>query len=250
MLQGKSALITGGATGIGKAIVELFAKNHAKIALNYRSSEESARKIEEELKNIGADVFLIKGDIINKEDCKKIVEETVKHFGSLDILINNAGMGLERESILDITDDEFNKIIDTNLKGTYHMSVNALKVMEKQENGGSIVSISTSAVAQPSSGNGPYAMSKTGVELLMRSIAQNHGVNKVRCNIVAPGPTKTQMFESYFDEEKKNRVVNEIPLRRFGDTMEVANACLFFASDMSSYVTGQKIHVDGGRTIR
>ena len=135
-------------------------------------------------------VFLIKGDIINKEDCKRIVEETVKHFGSLDILINNAGMGLEKKSILDITDDEFNKIIDINLKGTYHMSINALRVMEKQENGGSIVSISTSAVAQPSSGNGPYAMSKTGIELLMRSIAQNHGVNKVRCNIVAPGPTK------------------------------------------------------------
>ena len=199
---------------------------------------------------MGSEAIAVQGDISKIEDCRKIIDTAVDSFGRIDILINNSGAGLIKDSILDITEEEYERVMKTNVDGTYHMTVFALKEMEKNPEGGSIVSISSSAVAQPSSGNAVYAMSKTAIELLMRSIAQNHGVNGIRCNIVAPGPTETDMVNDYFDEAKRKRVTGEIPLRRFGNPKETAQAVLFFASDMSSYVTGQKIHVDGGRTIR
>lgn len=250
MLKDKVAIVTGAGTGIGKAVALLFAKNHADVVINYNSSAKAANEVKEEVEKIGARAIVVQADVSKKEDCANLVNETIKEFGKIDILINNSGMGLIRGSILDITDEEYHRLMDINLNGTYYMTTLVLEVMQKQGTGGSIVSISSSAVAQPSSGNGPYAMSKAGIELLMRSVAQNHGEEGIRCNIVAPGPTQTEMFETYFDDAKKEKTLKEIPLRRFGDPAETAQAVLFFASDMSSYITGQKVHVDGGRTIR
>lgn len=250
MLSGKVAIVTGAGTGIGKEVAKLFGKNHASVVVNYRSSEKEANQVKKEIEEMGAKAITVKADISNYEDCKKILEKTLETFGHVDILVNNSGMGLSKGNILDITNEEYHKVMKTNIDGTYYMTTLVLKQMEEQGKGGSIVSISSSAVAQPSSGNGPYAMSKAAVELLMRSIAQNHGEHGIRCNIVAPGPTETNMVKEFFDDEKRQRVTKEIPLRRFGDPKETAQAVLFFASDMSSYVTGQKIHVDGGRTIR
>lgn len=250
MLKDKVAVVTGAGTGIGKEVALLFGKNRAKVVVNYRSSEQKAFAVRDEIIKMGSEAVAVQGDISRPQDCRKIIDTAVNEFGRIDILVNNSGAGLIKNSILDISDEEYERVMKTNVDGTYHMTVYALEEMEKNENGGSIVSISSSAVAQPSSGNAVYAMSKTAVELLMRSIAQNHGVNKIRCNIVAPGPTETDMVNEYFDDEKRKRVSGEIPLRRFGDPKETAQAVLFFASDMSSYVTGQKIHVDGGRTIR
>ncbi len=250
MLKGKVAIVTGAGTGIGKEVARLFGKNHAKVVLNYRSSEKEANKIKKEIEDMGCEAITVKADISDYDDCKNLVNSAIEAFGHIDILINNSGMGLTKNSILDITNEEYHKLMKINLDGTYYMTTLVLAEMEKQKTGGSIVSISSSAVAQPSSGNGVYAMSKAAIELLMRSVAQNHGEHGIRCNIVAPGPTETNMVNEYFDEEKRKRVTKEIPLRRFGDPKETAQAVLFFASDMSSYVTGQKIHVDGGRTIR
>lgn len=250
MLSGKVAIVTGAGTGIGKEVAKLFGKNHASVVVNYRSSEKEANEVKKEIEAMGAKAITVKADISNYEDCKKILNETLNAFGHVDILVNNSGMGLSKGNILDITNEEYHRVMKTNIDGTYYMTTLVLKQMEDQGKGGSIVSISSSAVAQPSSGNGPYAMSKAAVELLMRSIAQNHGEHGIRCNIVAPGPTETNMVKEFFNEEKRQRVTKEIPLRRFGDPKETAQAVLFFASDMSSYVTGQKIHVDGGRTIR
>jgi len=250
MLKGKVAIVTGAGTGIGKAVAELFGKNHADVVINYRSSEKSASEVKENIEKMGSKAITVKADISNYTDCENLVNKTIEEFGHIDILVNNSGMGLSKGSILDITDEEYHKLMQINLDGTYYMTTLVLKEMEKQNKGGSIVSISSSAVAQPSSGNGAYAMSKAGVELLMRSVAQDHGVNKIRCNIVAPGPTETDMVREFFSEEKRKRVTKEIPLRKFSEPEEVAQAVLFFASDMSSNVTGQKIHVDGGRTIR
>ena len=250
MLNNKVAIVTGAGTGIGREVALLFGRNHARVVVNYRSSEEKAFAVRDEIISMGSEAIAVKGDISKKEDCRKIVDAAVNTYGRLDILVNNSGAGLIKNSILEISDEEYERVMRTNVDGTYHMTVFALEEMEKAGNGGSIVSISSSAVAQPSSGNAVYAMSKTAIELLMRSVAQNHGVNGIRCNIVAPGPTETDMVHDYFDEAKRKRVTGEIPLRRFGDPRETAQAVLFFASDMSSYVTGQKIHVDGGRTIR
>lgn len=250
MLKDRVAVITGAGTGIGREVALLFGRNRAKVVVNYRSSEQKAFQVRDEIIEMGSEAIAVQGDISKIEDCSKIIDTAVDSFGRIDILINNSGAGLIKESILDITEEEYERVMKTNVDGTYHMTVFALKEMEKNPEGGSIVSISSSAVAQPSSGNAVYAMSKTAIELLMRSIAQNHGVNGIRCNIVAPGPTETDMVNDYFDEAKRKRVTGEIPLRRFGNPKETAQAVLFFASDMSSYVTGQKIHVDGGRTIR
>lgn len=250
MLKGKVAIVTGAGTGIGKACAKKLADNHAKVVINYHSSEKKAKALMDEILASGEEAMIVQADISNYDDCKRLVDETVKTYGKVDILVNNSGVGLEKNSILEISNDEYHKLVKTNLDGTFYMSKLVLKQMEDQGNGGSIISISSSGVAQPSSGNSVYAATKAGVELLMRSIAQNHGENGIRCNIVAPGPTKTDMFNIFFDEEKAKRVEKEIPLRRFGEPEEVANAVLFFASDMSSYVTGQKFHVDGGRTIR
>ena len=250
MLKDRVAVITGAGTGIGIEVALLFGRNRAKVVVNYRSSEQKAFQVRDEIIEMGSEAIAVQGDISKIEDCRKIIDTAVDSFGRIDILINNSGAGLIKESILDITEEEYERVMKTNVDGTYHMTVFALKEMEKNPEGGSIVSISSSAVAQPSSGNAVYAMSKTAIELLMRSIAQNHGVNGIRCNIVAPGPTETDMVNDYFDEAKRKRVTGEIPLRRFGNPKETAQAVLFFASDMSSYVTGQKIHVDGGRTIR
>lgn len=250
MLTGKVAIVTGAGTGIGKEVAKLFGKNHASVVLNYRSSEKEANAVKEEIEKMGSKAITVKADISKYDDCKNLVQTAVKEFGHIDILINNSGMGLTRDTILDITNEEYHRLMTINIDGTYYMTTLVLEQMEKQKTGGSIVSISSSAVAQPSSGNGVYAMSKAAIELLMRSVAQNHGEHGIRCNIVAPGPTETNMVNEYFSEEKRRRVTKEIPLRRFGDPKETAQAVLFFASDMSSYVTGQKIHVDGGRTIR
>ena len=250
MLKDRVAVITGAGTGIGREVALLFGRNRAKVVVNYRSSEQKAFQVRDEIIEMGSEAIAVQGDISKIEDCRKIIDTAVDSFGRIDILINNSGAGLIKDSILDITEEEYERVMKTNVDGTYHMTVFALKEMEKNPEGGSIVSISSSAVAQPSSGNAVYAMSKTAIELLMRSIAQNHGVNGIRCNIVAPGPTETDMVNDYFDEAKRKRVTGEIPLRRFGNPKETAQAVLFFASDMSSYVTGQKIHVDGGRTIR
>ena len=217
MLKDRVAVITGAGTGIGREVALLFGRNRAKVVVNYRSSEQKAFQVRDEIIEMGSEAIAVQGDISKIEDCRKIIDTAVDSFGRIDILINNSGAGLIKESILDITEEEYERVMKTNVDGTYHMTVFALKEMEKNPEGGSIVSISSSAVAQPSSGNAVYAMSKTAIELLMRSIAQNHGVNGIRCNIVAPGPTETDMVNDYFDEAKRKRVTGEIPLRRFGN---------------------------------
>ncbi len=250
MLTGKVALITGAGSGIGKETAKILAENHAKVVINYRKSEDGAKKLKTDLLKNGLEAEIVQGDILIPQDCRRIVDFTVKTYGKIDILINNSGDGLARDSILDITQEEFDNVIDTNIKGTYHCTIQAIKHMKKQGSGGSIVSISTSAVKQPRGGTGPYVMTKAAIELFMLALAQEFGEFGIRCNTISPGPNKTPMLESFFTEERIKQVASGIPLRRVGQPTDIANGILYLVSDMSSYVTGQNIVIDGGRTIR
>lgn len=249
MLKNKVALITGASKGIGRAIAIAFANNHANIVINYNKSKEEAEEVIKELREFGIMAFAKHGDISKKNEAEDLINYTVKKLGKIDILVNNAGMGLAKDSILDIDVEEFNNVIDTNLKGTYYCTIKTLEYMKKQK-GGKIVSISTSAVDQPRGGTSPYTASKAGVEILMNSCAQEFGPFGINCNTVAPGPTETEMLMKFFTPERKVKTEQSIPLRRLATPSDIAQAVLFFASPMSDYVTGQKVVVDGGRTIR
>lgn len=249
LLKGRNALITGAAKGIGMAIAFAFARNGANIIINYNSSDEEAIKLKEELKEYGVKVVIKHADISYDDEADELIEFCIKEMGRIDILVNNAGMGLSLDSALDITNKDFGRVLDVNLKGTFNCSMKAIKHMIDNKYG-KIISISTSAVIQPRGGTAAYTASKAGIELLMNSLAQEFGPDGINVNTVAPGPTETEMLKEFFTPERKKQVEEAIPLRRMANPNDIAEAVVFLASNMSDYITGQKIIVDGGRTIR
>ncbi|MPW25341.1 glucose 1-dehydrogenase [Alkalibaculum sp. M08DMB] len=250
LLLNKVAIVTGGAKGIGKAIVEEFASNGANIMINYNTSHKEAIDLKEKLElKYHVEICIKQGDISIPQESIDLVETTIKHFGKIDILINNAGAGLSLPSAFDVKDVDFCRVIDVNLKATFNCSMEVIKHMVKQGSG-KIISISTSAVNQPRGGTVAYTASKAGIELIMNSLAQEFGPSGINLNIVAPGPTETEMLNQFFTLERKKQVENEIPLRRMAKPEDIAKATLFLSSSMADYITGQKIVVDGGRTIR
>lgn len=250
MLRDKIAIVTGGAKGIGRAIVEELASNGANIMINFNSSCDEASALKEILElKYGVAIQIKQGDLSQVKNAKDLIDETIKHYGKIDILINNAGKGLSLPSALDIREEDFSSVIDVNLKGTFYCSMEAIKHMVTRGHG-KIISISTSAVDQPRGGTAAYTASKAGIELVMNSLAQEFGPSGINVNIVAPGPTETEMLDQFFTKERKLQVENEIPLRRMAKPQDIAKAVLFLSSSMADYITGQKIVVDGGRTIR
>lgn len=249
LLDGKVALITGAGSGIGKETARVFAQNKAKIVVNYRNNKEGALLLEKEIKKSGGEIVLCKGDISVLEDCKRMINCAVENFGKLDILVNNSGMGIPHDSLTDYTYEDFDKIVATNLKGTFQCSMEALRQMLKQKTGGSIVSLSSTTVQQSRGVHTIYTMTKAGIEALMRSMAQEFGKDNIRCNIVSPGPTETKMMHMIFTPERKKKTEDSIPMRRMATPNDIANAILYLSSDLAKYVTGQRITVDGGRTI-
>ncbi|HCX64333.1 MAG TPA: beta-ketoacyl-ACP reductase [Eubacteriaceae bacterium] len=249
MLKGKTAVVTGGAKGIGKSIVEILAKNGANVLIDYCSSGSEAQQLEKELCEKGYSVQSIQANVCQPEEAEKLIRQAIEIFGGIDILVNNAGKGLAPASITDIKYDELDSVLNVNFKGTFYCSVEAAKYMA-EHGGGKIISISSSGVKQPRGGTAAYAASKSAVELLMRSIAHEFGEKGVAANTVAPGPTETEMLEDFFTEERKKEVEASIPMKRIGCPEDVAKVVLFFASELSDYVTGQTLLVDGGRTIR
>lgn len=253
MLKGKVALITGGATGIGKETVKLFGKNGARLVICYYldSEQVAAEELKLEIEQNKGEAEIYQCDITDYEQCKSMIDFTVDRFAQIDILVNNASYVFSKESVLDISIEDFDKVIDTNLKGTYYLTIEAVYKMMKQKSGGSIISLSSTAVDQPRDGTTPYSAAKAGVELIMKSLAQGFGKYNIRFNVVAPGPTNTEALSGFFTEGRKETTKeNEIPLGRLGTTEDIARAILYFASDDAKYITGQRIAVDGGRTIR
>jgi NAD(P)-dependent dehydrogenase (short-subunit alcohol dehydrogenase family) len=249
MLKGKVAVVTGASKGIGRAIAVELAKNGADIVINYCSSEKAAKDLKKIIEDLGSKAVLCCCDVSVPEQSKALIDLAVNEFGKIDILVNNAGIGLAPPSALDISNEGFAKVIDINLKGTFYCSMEAIKEMMKNKSG-KIIGISSSAVEQPRGGTAAYSASKSGVELLMRSLAQEFGPYGINVNTVAPGPTETEMLKDFFTPERKKEVESGIPLRRLATPKDIAKAVLFLATDQSEYITGQKILVDGGRTIR
>ena len=243
LLEGKTAIITGGSRGIGKGIAQVFAKNGANVAFTYSSSEEAALALQNELEKEGIKAKAYKSDAANYQQAHDLAEEVVKEFGSIDILINNAGITKDN-LLMRISEEDFDKVIEVNLKSVFNMTKAVQRTMLKQRSG-SIINMSSVVGVKGNAGQTNYAASKAGILGFTKSVALELGSRNIRCNAIAPGFIETEMTGK-LDEATVQGWRDAIPLKRGGTPEDIANACVFLASDMSSYVTGQVLNVDGG----
>lgn len=246
MLKGKVALITGATRGIGKAIALKFAENGADIALNYRNDNEALRTLVSELEDKGVKVLPVQGDVSVLEDANKIVKEAVDGLGKLDIVVNNAGITKDG-LIVRMKEEDFDAVIDTNLKGTFNMMKATSSIMMKQRSG-KIINISSVVGLVGNAGQSNYSASKAGIIGLTKSIARELGGRGINVNAIAPGFIQTDMTDVLSDKIKES-MESTIPLKRLGNPEDVANLALFLGSNLSDYITGQVIAVDGGMTM-
>ncbi len=247
MLKGKTSLITGASRGIGKGIAEVFAKNGSNIAFTFASSVEKAKAFEEELSaKYGVKVKGYQSDASDYNAAMALADQVVADFGSIDVLINNAG--ITRDTLLmRMSEEQWDEVINTNLKSTFNLTKACLKTFLKNR-AGSIINMSSIVGLTGNAGQSNYAASKAGMIGFTKSMAKELGSRNVRCNAIAPGFIETEMTAS-LDADVKKQWIDTIPLKRGGSTDDVANACLFLASDMSTYITGQTLNVCGGMVI-
>lgn len=243
LLAGKTAIVTGGSRGIGKGIVLEFAKQGANVAFTYSSSAQAAKELEAELETFGVKAKGYQSDAASFEQSEQLVEEVLKDFGTIDILINNAGITKDT-LLMRMSEADFDKVIEVNLKSVFNMTKSVQKSMLKQRSG-SIINISSVVGVQGNAGQANYAASKAGMLGFTKSVALELGSRNIRCNAIAPGFIETEMTEK-LNPEVVEGWRNAIPLKRGGQPQDIANACVFLASDMASYITGQTLLVDGG----
>jgi 3-oxoacyl-[acyl-carrier protein] reductase len=245
LLEGKTALITGGARGIGKAIAVTFAKHGANIAFSDLNYDEQTIALEKELESYGIKAKGYASDASNLAAAEKLAELVAEEFGRIDILVNNAG--ITRDTLLmRMTEEQWDLVIRINLKSVFNLTKAVQKYMLKQRSG-SIINMSSVVGLGGNAGQANYAASKAGMIGFTKSIAQEMGSRNVRCNAVAPGFIETDMTAGLPEDVKKGWAA-QIPLRRAGIPEDVANACVFLGSDLSGYVTGQVLAVCGGMT--
>jgi 3-oxoacyl-[acyl-carrier protein] reductase len=242
-LKGKTALVTGSGRGLGKAIALKLAKMGANIVLNDIASSDSIDSTAKELKGAGYNVIVTKGDIRNSEDVENMMKKSVDTYGSLDILVNNAGITKDM-LMIKMKENDWNDVISINLTGAFLCTKAAARIMIKQRSG-KIINISSVAGVMGNPGQANYSASKAGLIGLTKSTAKELASRNITCNAVAPGIITSKMTDVLPDKVKEN-YLNNIPLGRFGTPEDVANVVAFLASDYSSYVTGQVIHIDGG----
>ncbi|CEN50968.1 3-oxoacyl-[acyl-carrier-protein] reductase [Capnocytophaga canimorsus] len=243
LLTGKTAIITGASRGIGRGIAQIFAKHGANIAFTYSASVEAANELEKELNQEGIKAKGYKSNAADFQEAQKLADEVLAEFGSIDILINNAGITKDN-LLMRISEEDFDKVIEVNLKSVFNMTKAVQHTMLKQRKG-SIINISSVVGVKGNAGQSNYAASKAGMLGFTKSIALELGSRNIRCNAIAPGFIETEMTAK-LDEKVIQGWRDNIPLKRGGTPEDVANACVFLASDMSDYITGQVLNVDGG----
>ena len=243
LLEGKNILITGGSRGIGKSIVEVLFKNGANVGFTFSSSQSAANEIAKNLNSSSQKCIAYKSDASKLDQCENLVESFLNDFETIDVLINNAGITKDN-LLMRMSEDDFEKVMEVNLKSVFNMTKACQRVFLKNRKG-SIINMSSVVGVKGNAGQSNYAASKAGIIGFSKSIAQELGSRSIRCNVIAPGFIKTEMTDNLSDSIIESWTEN-IPLKRPGESNDVANLCLFLASDLSSYITGQVINVDGG----
>ncbi len=246
LLEGKVIIITGASRGIGKSIAEECIKHGATVAFTYLSSDDKARALEAELTANGGVAVGFKSDASKYEAAEQLVLDVVEKFGTVDVLVNNAG--ITRDTLLmRMSEEQWDEVMDTNLKSAFNLTKAVLKPMLKAKKG-SIINMSSVVGVSGNAGQSNYAASKAGLIGFSKSVAQELGSRNIRCNAIAPGFIETEMTAA-LDEKVVQEWRNTIPLKRGGSPLDVANATIFLASDMSTYITGQTLHVCGGMNM-
>ncbi len=243
MLKGKCAIVTGASRGIGKAIALKLASLGANIVLNYRSNEKEALEVENEIKGMGVETLCVKGDISKSEEVDNLINSAKEKFGTIDIMVNNAGITKDG-LIIRMKEEDFDNVIDVNLKGVFNCLKAITPIMMKQKHG-KIINLSSVVGITGNAGQVNYSASKAGVIGMTKSLAREIGSRGITVNAVAPGYIETDMTEALADKYKEEMKKN-IPLKRLGKASDVANVVAFLASESADYVTGQVIQVDGG----
>ncbi len=240
----KVAFITGGSRGIGKEIARKFAQNEYNIVVNYVSDKTDVAKLEKELNQNGnVEVLCVKGDVTDFSTCEQMVKDAIEKFGTIDVLVNNAGITKDN-LLMRMKEEDFDKVINVNLKGTFNMTKNVISYMMKQRNG-RIVNISSVVGVSGNSGQANYSASKAGIIGFTKSIAKELASRNILSNAVAPGFIETDMTDVLSDTVKES-INSQIPLRKMGKAEQVANAVYFLGSEENTYITGQVLNVDGG----
>lgn len=245
-LLGKVALVTGASRGIGRDIAIELAKAGANVAVNYAGSEARANEVVQEIQSLGREAFAVQCDVANGESVAEMVKQTIERWGSLDILVNNAGITRDN-LIMRMKEDEWDDVINTNLKGVFLCTKAVTRQMMKQKSG-RIINISSVVGESGNAGQANYVAAKAGVIGLTKTTAKELAPRGITVNAVAPGFITTDMTDKLTDEIKEG-MLKMIPLAKFGEPKDIANAVTFLASDDSRYITGQTIHVNGGMVM-
>ena len=245
-LKGKTAIVTGGARGIGKSIAMTLAAAGANIVINYTRSSKEAEEVVEEAKKLGVSALALKADVSKNDEIENLVKEVLNQFGSIDILVNNAG--ITRDNLLiRMSEEDFQAVIDINLKGAFLCTKHVSKVMMKQRTG-KIINIASVVGVMGNAGQSNYAASKAGLIGFTKSIAKELAKRNINVNAVAPGYIETDMTASLPEKVREAFMIN-IPMARGGLPQDVANVVLFLSSEYSDYITGQVINIDGGMVM-
>ncbi len=245
-LKGKTALITGGSRGIGRAIALCFAKSGADVAITYSSNDQKATETVELASSYGVKAKCFKCNASDFNATKDTVKQILEHFGGIDILVNNAGITVDK-LLLTMTEEDFDKVIDVNLKGAYNFIKHTCQQFFKKRKG-KIINITSVSGMSGNAGQINYSSSKAGLIGLTKSVAKEFAARNINCNAIAPGFIDTEMTD-VLSQQLKQQATENIPLKRMGNAEEVASLALFLASDMSDYITGEIIKVDGGLYI-